>query len=223
MNSKITLTTLLFVFTLFSCKQEKVFSDYKYADKPQTFTCEGVNSKLLNEALYSFEDDIVKHYQKDKPSPRLDQSYSQVIRNSAFGRLKLEDVVSKHTVDIFEALKKEDNLWDANNPKSNLNYNSATLKCVSNNIKDNNLKTTLNALITTNSMSPKLYGPALVSKYRNTLSDKYLAMYVALDLYYAKMFDVDFSKVNLDKPEQKVDFNQVPPKTEVDPHAGHNH
>ena len=23
--------------------------------------------------------------------------------------------------------------------------------------------------------------------------------------------------------EQKVDFNQVPPKTEVDPHAGHDH
>jgi len=48
-------------------------------------------------------------------------------------------------------------------------------------------------------------------------------MYVALDLYYAKMFNINFSKENLEKPEQKVDFNQVPPKQVTDPHAGHNH
>ena len=47
-------------------------------------------------------------------------------------------------------------------------------------------------------------------EYRNALNDKYLALYIALDLYYSKLFDIDFSKVNLDKPEQKVDFNKVP-------------
>lgn len=230
MNSKITLITLLFVITLFSCKKENPFTDYKYADKPVAFTCEDVNAKLLNEALYSFEDDIIKHYQKRSKNPRLDQAYSQVIRNSVFGRLKAEDIVSKHTVSVFEALKKEDNLWSSKNPKSRLNYNSAVIKCISNTIKDSNIKTTLNALLSTNSMAPKLFGPAIVNKYRNALNDKNLAMYIALDLYYGKMFDIDFSKVNLDKPEQKVDFNQVPTfekptieKPAVDPHAGHNH
>jgi hypothetical protein len=230
MNSKITLITLLFVITLFSCKKEKFFTDFKYADKPLAFTCEGVNSKLLNEALYSFEDDISNYYNKKKPNPRLDQAYSQIIRNSVFGRLKPEDIVSKHTVSVFEALKNEDNLWSSENPKSRLNYNSAVLKCISNNIKDANIKTTLNALLSTNSMAPKLFGPAIVNKYRNALNDKNLAMYIALDLYYGKMFDVDFSKINLDKPEQKVDFNQVPAfekptieKPAADPHAGHNH
>lgn len=230
MNSKITLITFLLVITLFSCKKESPFTDFKYADKPVAFTCEGVNSKLLNEALYSFEDDIAKHYNKGIPNPRLDKAYSQILRNAAFGRLKLEDIVSKHTVSVFEALKKEDNLWDSTNPKSHLNYNSATLKCISNSIKDTNTKTTLNALLSTNSMAPKLFGPAIVNKYRNALNDRSLAMYIALDLYYAKMFDVDFSKVNLDKPEQDVDFNKLPAlekptmqKPAVDPHAGHNH
>ena len=51
-------------------------------------------------------------------------------------------------------------------------------------------------------------------------------MYIALDLFYAKMFDVDFTKVNFDKPEEPVDFNKLPSvdqKPVVDPHAGHNH
>ncbi|WP_298555256.1 hypothetical protein [uncultured Algibacter sp.] len=225
MNSKITLLTFLLFFIAFSCKKESPFSNFKYADKPVAFECEGVNAKLLNEALYSFEDDITNHFNKGKQNRRLDQAYSQIIRNSVFGKLKLEDIISKHTVEIFEALKNEDDLWDAANTKSHLNYNSTTLSCIANNIKDSNLKTTLNALISTNSMAPKLFGPALVSKYRNALADKNLALYVALDLYYAKLFDIDFNKVNLEKPEQKVDFNQLPAveKTEIDPHAGHNH
>ena len=212
MNSKITLITCLLLFTVFNCKNESAFLDFKYADKPVAFDCQGVNSKLLNEALYSFEDDIVNHYKKGSQNYRLDQAYSQIIRNSVFGRLKLEDIVSKHTAAVFEALKNEGSLWDANNSKSYLNYNSATINCISNNIKDKPLKDTFNALITTNSMSPKLLGTPLVTKYRSVLNDKNLAMYVALDLYYAKMFNINFDKVNLEKPETKIDFNQVPPK-----------
>lgn len=230
MNSKATLITFLLVITLFSCNQKSQFTDFKYADKPIALTCEGVNSKLLNEALYSFEEDITSHYSNINQPASLNKAYSQVIRNSIYGGLKLEDIVSKHTVNVFEALKKEKGLWDATNPKSHLNYKNKVLNCISSSIKDTSLKTTLNALLSTNSMAPKLFGPAIVNKYRNALSDKSLAMYIALDLYYAKMFDVDFTKVNLDKPEQKVDFNKLPTpvkptieKPAVDPHAGHNH
>ena len=72
-------------------------------------------------------------------------------------------------------------------------------------------------------MSPKLFGTPLMAKYRNTLSDKHLALYVALDLYYSKLFDIDLSQVNLDKPEKKVDFNKVPQTPQPDAHAGHDH
>lgn len=225
MNSKITLITFSLFFIAFSCKKEIQLSNYKYADKVIGFTCENVNSKLLNEALYSFEDDILNYYRKGTQNYRLEQAYSQFIRNSVFGRLKIEDLVSKHTVEIFDVLKKQENLWDVSDTKAQLNYNSPLVACISDGIKDNALKTTFKALISTNSMSPKLFGAPLVNKYRNTLNDKNLALYAALDLYYAKMFNVDFTKVNLDKPEQKVDFNKLPPieKTEIDPHAGHNH
>ncbi len=223
MNSKITLLSCLLCFILLSCKKENSFSNYKYADKPIAFECAGVNTKLLNEALYSFEDDIENHYKQNRPNFKLNQAYSQIMRNSVFGRLQLDKIVSKHTFEVFQALKEEEGLWDLNNTKSKLNYNSEVVKCISNTIKDQNLKTTLNALLTTNSMSPKLFGPAVVNKYQNAINDKSLALYIALDLYYAKMFDTNFAKSKLEQPELKVDFNQVPRKEEVDPHAGHNH
>ncbi len=212
MNSKITLLSCLLFLIVNSCKKENSFSNFKYDDKPLAIECAGVNTKLLNEALYSFEDDILNHYKQNKANFRLDQAYSQIIRNSVFGRLQLEKMVSKHTFDVFEALKNEKELWDFNNPKSKLNYNGELIKCIANAIKDANLKTTLNALLTTNSMSPKLFGPAILNKYRNAINDKSLALYIALDLYYAKMFDAKLNKDELEKPETKVDFNQLPKK-----------
>jgi len=210
MKSTLTLITFLLVFTLFNCNKQNSFSDYKYSDKPEAIICEGLNSKLYNEALYSFEDDILKFYQQKKSNITLVQGYSQFIRAAIYSPPKFEEIVSKHTLDVFEALKTDTDLWDATNSKSHLNYNGKILNCIASNIKDANLKTTFEALISTNSMSPKLFGTPLVTKYRNALNDKYLALYIALDLYYSKLFDIDFSNVNLDKPEQKVDFNKVP-------------
>jgi hypothetical protein len=221
MNLKLSQIVFLLIFAVFSCKQDTPFSDYKYADKPTAFNCEGTNTKLLNEALYSFENDIVNHYKIGSQNFRLDQAYSQIISNTIYGRLKLEEVVSKHSVEIFNALKKENGLWDVKNAKSKLNYNSAVVSCISNNIKDKALKTTLNALISTHSMTPKLFGSPLTRKYRFALNDKNLAMYIALDFYYAKMFDIDFSKVNLNKPEQKVDFNKAPSTGMTNTHNNH--
>ena len=99
------------------------------------------------------------------------------------------------------------------------------MECISSNLENDALKTTLNALLSTNTMSPKLFGVPLTTKYSSAMNDKYLALYIALDLFYAKMFDVDFSNVNFDRPveEQKVDFNKRPKPAPVDSHAGHNH
>tara|TARA_R110000868_G_scaffold267206_1_gene526482 strand:+ start:1365 stop:2015 length:651 start_codon:yes stop_codon:yes gene_type:complete len=214
MKSKINLKFNLVVFFLalafVGCKEEKKFDDFKFPDKDISIDCEKENLKLLiNEAIYSFEDDITKFYSKDQPNINL--AYSQFVRNAINGRVKYTDIVSPHTVKVFEALKKEGKLWDAQNTKSHLNYNSAFFQCLADNIQDKNLKTTLNALISTNSMSPKLFGSPLMTRYNRATSDKYLAGYIAFDLYYAKLFDVDLTQVK-EKPieDNKVDFNKVP-------------
>ncbi|MDO5979984.1 hypothetical protein [Flavivirga spongiicola] len=204
--------TLVLVLTLFNCKNENTFSEYQYTDHPVVLTCGDFNSKLYHEALYSFENDILVFYSKTNKNVSQTQAYNQFVRDAVYGRgrLKYEDVVSAHSLNVFKALKNESTLWDANNAKSHLNYNGSIIGCIANNIQDTALKTTFNSLVTTNSMSPKLFGTPLISKYRNAIRDKYLATYIALDLFYAKLFDVDFSKVNLEKPESKVDFNKKP-------------
>lgn len=210
MKPNFNLITFLLVLTLFSCKNENSFSEYQYADNPVVLTCGDFNSKLYHEALYAFENDILAFYSKTGKNTSQTQAYNQFIRTAVYGRTKYEDIVSAHTLKVFEALKNENTLWDANNTKSHLNYNSSIISCIANNIQDSALKTTFNSLITTNSMSAKLFGAPLISKYRTAIKDKYLATYIALDLFYAKLFDIDFSKVNLNKPESKVDFNKKP-------------
>ncbi len=210
-------------FGLISCKKDNTLSEYKFADKGLVLSCENVNSKLYSEALFAFENDILNYYGKNNPNASLIQAYGQFIRNSIYGKLKFEDIVSPHTVKVFEALKNENDLWDANNIKSYLNYNSALVNCISINMQNADLKTTFNSLLKTNSMGPKPFGAPLMSNYRFVAQDKYLATYIAFDLFYAKLFNKDLSKVNSEKPAQKVDFNKLPPKTDTDSHAGHNH
>lgn len=204
----------LFVITLaislISCKKENTLSEYKYADKGLVLSCENVNSKLYSEALFAFENDILNFYGKNNPNASLIQAYGQFIRNAIYGRIKYEDIVSPHTIKVFEVLKNENDLWDASNPKSYLNYNSALINCISINMQNAELKTTFNSLLKVNSMSPKPFGAPLMSNYRNVIKDKYLAAYIAFDLFYANLFNKDLSKVNAEKPAEKVDFNKLP-------------
>lgn len=221
MKAKFNLIVFLLVLAFFSCKNDNTFNDYKYTNNGIVLNCNDELNTIVNEALFSFEDDITQFYTKEKPNAGI--AYSQFVRNSISGRIKYTNFVTPHTVKVFNALKKHD-LWDAEDPKSHLNYNSIFFKCLAENIKDKNLKTTLNALVSTNSMSPKLFGSPLLTRSRSATSDKYLAAYIAFDLYYAKLFDVDLSKVKEKTIEkEKVDFNQIPtqqPATNT--HAGHN-
>ncbi|WP_248722278.1 hypothetical protein [Seonamhaeicola sp. ML3] len=205
---------ILFLLTciLFNCKNNNTITvDYKYDDKPKAISCEGLNSKLYMEALYSFEEDILNFYGKNNRNtnaqPTLTTAYATFIRTAVYSKVPYESVISEHTLNIFKALKDDNTLWDAENTKSHLNYSSPLIECISKNIKDNNLKTTFNALISTNSMSPKLFGSPLSSKYRNALSDKHLATYIAFDLFYSRLFDMDMQKINFDNSVQATDGN----------------
>lgn len=211
MNLKITLITLFLTITFFSCKQN-IFNEYKYNDKPNVLVCEELNTKLYQEALYSFEDDIVKYYSKTNPNANLIIAYSQFTRAAIYGRVEYENIVTEHTLKIIEALKKEENLWAPNNFESKLNYKSEIIKCISKNLNDKNIKTTFNALVSTNSMAPKLFGTALKAEHGNALNDKYLAIYIALDFYYAKLYELDLTEIDFDKPKPNLDFNVIHPE-----------
>ena len=195
---------------LVSCKKEKetVLTEYKYGYKPNTITCGDLDTDLLKEALYSFENDISIYYDADRNT--LVRSYSRLIKESINGSLKYENMVSKHTVAIFNELKKDKTLWNLENPKSNLNYNSDILDCLAQNIIDERINGIFNSLKTTNSLSPKLFGEAVKDRAILMLSDRYLATYIALEFFYAKLYDIDLLIINFEGRAPNIDFNRKP-------------
>lgn len=214
MNLKFKLIAFLLMALVFNCKkasEEKTLNDFKFTEKGIVVSCNDFDVKLLNEALFSFEEDILNAYGQARNSsttPNLSRAYSQFISNATYGRVKYNEVVSPQSAAIFEVLKSKSSLWNTDTSKG-LNYNHPIVSCISENILDKDLKTTFNALLETNSMSAKLFTPALQSNYGAVYRDKYLSTYVALELFYGRLFGIDLSKVS-EKTEEKVDFNKIP-------------
>jgi len=193
------LTLILVSIAFISCKKEASLSEFKYSDNDFQVNCEEVDLDLLREAVYSFEEDITTHF-TNKGAKNLPQAYSRIVNLGLYGRVKYNEIVSPHTVEIFNILKEDQDLWNLDGDSKSLNYNSKLVNCLANNLTDKDLKTTFNALLTTNSMSTKLFGEPLRRKAYLALKDKNLATYIALDMYYAKLFDLDLSG---DQPNKK--------------------
>lgn len=186
---------ILITLSVFNCN-EKTLSEYKFSDKEPVLSCDALDSKLLNEALYAFEDDIKTFYRnKYNPEGKLDLVYSEFLSRSIRGIVPFEELVTPHTLEIFKVLKTKKELWNPKDGNSKLNYYNDFFNCIASNVEDENLKTTLNALVSTQSMNPRLFTEPLIPKYRILEFDKYLSAYVAFDLFYAKLFDIDESKV----------------------------
>ncbi|HLV14920.1 MAG TPA: hypothetical protein VKY41_07055 [Xanthomarina sp.] len=208
------ITISVLCLTLFNCKNESgEFNNYKYADQENVIICDNLDTKLYFEALLSFENDIVNKY--DPTSKSIRRGYSFFTRDILAGRAGIEEIVSPHSMEVFEALKKDTDLWNKDNT---INYNSKLLTCIGNNFKNNNLKTTFNALVSTNSMRPEIFGAPLIKLVKNAHDDRYMAAYVAFDLFYANLFDVDAEKV-MQKAENT---NIVKPEPSFNPAAKSN-
>ena len=176
-------TLILFVT---SCKKDVQLSKFNFAEKGIVVNCDKFDLKLLNEALFTFENDIVITYGGDKKN--LSKAYSQFVRSAVYNSVKYKDITTPHTLEVVKVLKTKTDLWNADNT---LNYNSKLFKCLTENIKSNDLKRTIKALTETNTMNKKVFGPAVLSNYRTAVTDKYLATYIALDFFYANLLNID--------------------------------
>ncbi|WP_431135915.1 hypothetical protein [Psychroserpens mesophilus] len=199
---------------LVNCKEPKPKLTFKYSNDPALITCGNDNSKLLNEAVYNFEANLVEHYTNENTN--LYSAYRMFLKESANNTANYNNISNQHSIDVFEALKNIEGLWIIKNNKLSLNYKHDIFNCIGENISDKDLKTTFNALLETNSMSIRMLKDVLLTKSNRLNTDKYLATFVALELYYSKLSDVDLSK----KQEKTSDAKL---KEKNDPHAGHNH
>ncbi|RSK39261.1 hypothetical protein [Mangrovimonas spongiae] len=225
MKSLLKITLCLLLLNVLSCKNEpSVTLDYKYSDKENPLKCDGLDTKIYNEALLSFEEDIISFY--DKENKNLTRAYSMFFRNASTNRIKFQDVASLHSVNILKVLKNEKGLWKEG---YTLNFNHKLFNCLGDNFKDKDLQTTFNALISANSLTPELFGAPLRYKVSSVSRDRYLAAFFALEYYYSYLSQVDPLKID----ETKTHNNSSDEATRlkelkktqksVDPHAGHNH
>ncbi|HLV39323.1 hypothetical protein [Xanthomarina sp.] len=190
------LTFFVVSLTLFNCKNESAtFNNYKYADQENILVCDNLDTKLYFEALLSFEDDMTDKY--DPTNKNLRRGYSFFTREALAGKADYQEIVSPHTMEVFKALKNDTDLWNKDNT---INYNSKLLTCIGNNFRNNDLKTTFHALVSTNSMRSEIFGVPLIKFVKNAHEDRYMAAFVAFDLFYANLFDVDPTKVT-EKPQ----------------------
>ena len=201
---------ILILCTFLSCKNNNTLSEYKYSDQETLLNCDSPDAKLWNEALYSFENDIRifyanNHYNKDAD---LYLFYSEFVVRYIKNMVAYEDLISPHTLEVFNVLKTKPELWNLDNTISKLNYYSPLFNCIAANVQDKDLHTTLNALLSTHSMSPRMFTSPLSTQSRTVANDPYLRAYVAFDLFYAKLFDIDVSKIKDREPKLELNTNQ---------------
>lgn len=222
----IKLLLVLLIFNLTSCNKENSapsFSEYQFADQPQTINCSNEDNNLLNEAVYSFENDIVNFYGAKQKN--ILRGYNNFIKQAAsYKKIPFEEFVSEHSVNIAKAIKGS-GIFNNNG----LDYNHNIIQCIGENMNAGDLKTTFNALLSTNSMSKTLFKPALAGNASRLGKDKYLGLYVALEYFYSEINKIDFSQMDYEKRDaertekakpisplkssnSKVDFNKRPRK-----------
>lgn len=208
MKTQITLLLVtLFLFTTNCGEGNKL--EYKYANQEETIKCSNanINTALLKEAFYSFEEDVKLQFAKSSGNKA--QGYSIFINTIAGGRALDPTKVSAHSRNILEQLKKEKDLWINDNGTYHLDYESDLVTCLSDNITDQNLQTTFNALVSTNSMNAKIFAAPLRTKIRNIQNNKFLGTFMALDMYYAQLMNVDFS--NIEAPAEPENWDKSTP------------
>lgn len=189
------ISILLIATTLFltNCKQEPSIT-YKYQENDDLFNCDAVDMNLIKEALYAFEDYIEKHYSFQDPKS-VDQGYYyywEIIKST---RIPAVEFINPHVLLVRDELRKIDDLWITQNETTTLNYNHPMIKCLSDYMVDPQLKSTFNVLTESNTFKDKVFLALLKRDPVAIKKDPALATYLALDTFYARILNLDFSKL----------------------------
>lgn len=176
---------LLLITVAFFVSCEKPL-EYKYSDKKQIEICGGINTKLANEAYYSFREDLAKYAKKTQVNiDFLDYQYGMAlyIYQGASGGADYKAIASQHSIDIFKKLQKEKQIWD--NPSTGkLNYHSEFIDCLMNHIQKEEIKSALLSLREINSIEKVSLAEEYRTSIKNAETDMAYAMFLAFETYY---------------------------------------
>ncbi|MEJ6792700.1 MAG: hypothetical protein QNK89_08255 [Lacinutrix sp.] len=192
------LLALLILVIFSNCDNSKTI-DYKYIENPNPLACDYECGDLYKEAVFSFENDIINTYDPKFKNPA--KSYSSFINYRLRGTMKVKDVASEHSLKIAKALKKDNSIWTTSNGLTVINKSHPLVDCIANNIKDKDIKATFNSLLATNSLKPSLILPLLSNSSRYIQADGSLKSYVALELFYSQLLDVELKDLKNPNPQ----------------------
>jgi len=175
---------ILITILIFSSCEKPL--EYKYQDREPILICSGIDAKLANEAYYSFREDLAEYAIKTVPQiDYLDYQYSLALHifYGASGTADYKAIASKHSLALFEKLKKEKQIW-VNAETGELNYHSEFINCLIENIQNKNLSQALLSLREVNSISTFPMAEDYRVSVKNAETDKAYAMFLAFESYY---------------------------------------
>lgn len=182
---------------MYSCKETKEPLVVRHADKEQPINCGGDKSVLLNEVLHQFEEDISTTYDPIDKVPY--KAYSSYLYVGFSGTANYDRIVSQHALDLRKILVDEGVIKEGIG-LSNLNYSHPFVQCIFDNMKDKDLVKTIRALETTATMKPELFNTRMRNYARRINTDRYAALYIALDSYYQRLTMTEVPTDDLDIP-----------------------
>jgi hypothetical protein len=195
--------------------------NYKYQKNDDLFYCDGIDMKLIKEAVYAFENYIKNHYffQGEKTVEKGYYFYWEIAKGN---RIPAVEFIDAHTLAIRDELKKIDGLWITTNDEAALNMKHPLAQCISDYMDNEQLKKIYDVLRETNTFKNQVFIAPLKRDVKSIMKDKGLVTYLALNTFYARILNLDFSnmdelmKINEQKylEEQQKFFKENPLKIE---------
>lgn len=191
---KKTILLLIIGLTILSCTKPIT---YKFQEEPQVIDCPGIDNQLMNEALYSFSDDIQRHFLmeiQEKDYLNFQYSYAQYIYRGAANLLFFNEIASPHTIKIFKELEKQEGLFIEQKGKSNLNYHHEFVQCLISKIDRESLRDQIKHLLSVDYLSPEVMAETYRSSIRPAEVDPDFLLFIALDTFYQRFVQLDLTE-----------------------------
>lgn len=189
---------LIIALSLAGCEEA---IEYKYLDKPQSVNCPGIDSQLMHEALYSFQEDIAVFYNENTDYRQGTKSYymeayMQYVFFGFSGGARFQEIVSDHSIKILEELRAVPGLFIQKEGHWELNYEHEYVQCLFTSIQDEDLRTQFDSMLKVNYLNPQIIADLMRVNVQKIIQDPYLAMYMSLDAYYQYLADLDLQPKN---------------------------
>ena len=167
---------------------------YRYQDQPRVVSCSGMSEDLMHDLLYSFREDIGVYYNQYTDYIKGTKGYyfeafGQYVYFGFSGTARFDDIASGHSRALLQELRKVKDFWIIKNGQERLNYNHPYLVCLIDNIKDDDLRNSLQNLRQAKSLSPELIAETMRINFQKILADPNLSMYLALDGFYQPLIN----------------------------------